>query len=435
MRSQATLSPAGRRRLTRRGGSAFAALAAVSAFSVAGCSGGIANQGNGGSTAAATTAASCGSTIKIGAALPFSGPLQEFGTNSYRGAQVAVDEINAAGGIKSLGGAKLTLVKGDVSSFDTGQATSATTQLIQQGVVALTGAWLSAQTTPVSAVAQSSKVPLVSQSWADALSANGNAYYFQPPARSSALGTQGVKLMIDAAKAAGITFHKAEVILPNDVANQTQGNALVKAFNKAGISTPAATFYTAGLTDATPIVSKVRADKPDLIVTGGSPADSILIVKALRSAGITTPLSSVGGGFAEASFARALGPAVNGIMDITVWNDDLPLAGVAAATKAYESDYKTTFFPVEAGETWVAVQDIAAGLEKAASCSPTALATALHSIDLTSGPGSAMPGGGVYFGTAGYNQKAEPILIQWQNNVPVTIGPAGLKQATFKPAG
>jgi branched-chain amino acid transport system substrate-binding protein len=406
---------------------AGAAVVAGVTLVLAGC-GGVANKP---AASGASGSAECGSTISIGTPLPFSGALQEFATNSFQGAQTAVDEINAAGGIKSLGGAKLTLVKGDVG-LDAGQATSATTQLVEQGVVAMTGAWLSAQTVPVSAVAQSSKVPLVSQAWADALSSGGNQYYFQPPVRSSVLGGKGVGLILDAAKSAGISYHKVIAVAPNDVANQTQYTAAVRALNAAGVAGAAPSFYTSGLTDATPVVNQVKASGADLILIGGTPADSILLVKALRAAGITAPLASFGGGFAEGSFGKALGDDVNGIMDVTVWNNDLKLSGVAAAAKAYDKKYGTKFMPVEAGETWVAVHDIAAGLEKAASCDPVTLATTLHTEHFTSGQAAAIPGdGGVYFGDAGYNQNAIPVLIQWQNGVPKTIAPSKYATAKF----
>lgn len=412
----------------RRGHVGMAIALAVSAgLALAGCSGGIANKGSG---ASASGDQKCGSTVSIGAVLPFSGPLQEFGTNSFQGAQVAVDEINKAGGIHSLGGAKLALVKGDAGA-DPATTTSATTQLVNQKVAALTGAWLSTLTTTASAVAQSSQVPLLSQSWADALSSNGNQFYFQPPVRSSLLGAEGVADILSAAKTAGVTYHRVVAVAPNDVSNQTQYTAAVKALTEAGIQAAAPSFYTAGLTDATPIVNQVKAANPDLVMLGGTPADSILLVKALRSAGITAPLASIGGGFAEESFAKALGDNVNGIMDITVWNDDLKLDGVADASAAYEKKYGTTFMPVEAGETWVNIHDIAAAMEKAKSCKPTDIAAALRQLDVTSGPASAIPGGGVAFGPQGYNTKAIPILIQWQNGVPVTIAPNKLMVKKF----
>src|SRR6202795_3463294 len=52
-------------------------------------------------------------TIKIGMVEPVSGPMADVGQDSRLGAQIAVDAINAAGGIKSLGGAKLELMTAD----------------------------------------------------------------------------------------------------------------------------------------------------------------------------------------------------------------------------------------------------------------------------------------------------------------------------------
>ena len=49
-------------------------------------------------------------TVKIGTVVPLSGPWASIGQNIKAGAEFAIDEINAAGGIKSLGGLKLELV-------------------------------------------------------------------------------------------------------------------------------------------------------------------------------------------------------------------------------------------------------------------------------------------------------------------------------------
>ena len=51
--------------------------------------------------------------VKVGILLPLSGPIAPIGQNNRRGHALAIDEINAAGGIKSLGGAKLVMIDGD----------------------------------------------------------------------------------------------------------------------------------------------------------------------------------------------------------------------------------------------------------------------------------------------------------------------------------
>ena len=68
--------------------------------------------------------------VKIGMIQPLSGPNSVFGVNCQRGMQLAVDMINEAGGIKSLGGAKLELVPADIPTPNT--AAQATQRLISR---------------------------------------------------------------------------------------------------------------------------------------------------------------------------------------------------------------------------------------------------------------------------------------------------------------
>ncbi|MFC5502462.1 ABC transporter substrate-binding protein [Lysinimonas soli] len=405
------------------------AITFTSAFALllSACSGGIANQTT--PSSAGTGNATCGTTITIGAPNPLSGPLTDFGTNAIQGTQIAAAEINAAGGIKALGGAKIKIETGDTGSSDPSQATSATTKLIEDGSVALVGAWLSGLTTTVSTVAEQASVPILSQSWADTLSQRSYQFYFQPPPKSSQIGGAATSYVVAAAKSVGVTFTKVAGVGPNDVANTAQITAAVNAFKAAGASADAPTFFQAGITDATPIITRLAAQNADLLLVSGTPADVSLIVKGLRARNITTPILGFGGAFVVPSFAKVMGDQVNGLIAVGAWNWDLPLPGVKAAAAAYKKKYGE-FMPMEAGESWVDVHLIADAMEKAKSCKPTEIAAALHSIDVTSGPGSAMPGGEVSFNADGTNPHAVPVLTQWKNNQPATVWPQ--KYATTK---
>src|SRR2546422_10355094 len=77
--------------------------------------------------------------VKLGYILPVTGPLAFEAQLSLNGLQLAVDEINAAGGVKALGGAKLTLLPGDTQQkVELGNSEAA--RLIDQGVAGLEGA-------------------------------------------------------------------------------------------------------------------------------------------------------------------------------------------------------------------------------------------------------------------------------------------------------
>jgi branched-chain amino acid transport system substrate-binding protein len=401
--------------------------AAASVLLLAAC-GGVATQTE------PTGTAECGTEITIGAPLPLSGPFSEIGTTALQGAQLAVDHINEAGGIAALGNAQLVLAPGDTSSTDTTQASSAAAKLISDGAVALVGAWATTLTVPIAPVAEREQVPIVTQSWGDVLSQNGYTFYFQPPAKASQMGGAGAQYILDAAEAAGVEFGKVTAVAPNDAANVEQYTKAVAVFADNGSEAADPVFYQTGITDVTPIVTAIVAADPDLILTGGSPADSVLIVKGLRDAGITAPMLSFGGAFSGTapSFAEALGDAVNGLTVVTAWNGDLPFDGVADASAQYQEEYGTTYMPDLAGESWVNVYLIAQAMEEAESCDPVDIAAALRDIQ-GEGPGAAMPGGSVTFAEDGTNPNAVPILLQWQDGVPVTIWPENVAQSELDP--
>ena len=118
-----------------------AVMAVLMSASLFGCGGGKTN----GTTAAGTkdsgAAADSGDTIKIGAFFNFSGANADTGVLDGDGAQFAVDWINENGGIKSMGGKKLELVKGDTLS-DSAQAKAVAERIISENpdMVAAVGA-------------------------------------------------------------------------------------------------------------------------------------------------------------------------------------------------------------------------------------------------------------------------------------------------------
>ena len=383
------------------------------------------------SNAPASSAASC-KTIKIGAPNPLSGPLAEFGTNSVNGMELAAKQINDAGGISSLDGAKVQIVKADTSSDNPAQASTATTRLAtSEHVVAMVGAWLGNLSLTATTAAEQARVPIVTQSWTDELTQRGYQYTFQVNAPSSAIGADLVKYYVEAAKAAGRPSSGTVVtVAPNDVSNVAQTSAAVKAFLAAGYTALTPQYYQAGLTDVAAIVNRVAGEHPDLLLLSGSPSDAPLIVKGLRDRGVNAPIIGFGGAFIARQLKDSLGAQSQGIMSMSTWNQDLNLPGVADAAAAYRSQFAAPFMPLEAGVTWVDTWLIADAVKKAGSCDPQKIRDALANSDETSGPASAIPGGVVAFDKSGANTKTHPIMIQWQGGVPRTVWPK--EDATVK---
>src|SRR5438034_10868931 len=126
--------------------------------------------------------------VKLGYILPVTGPLAFEAQLSLNGLELAVDEINNAGGVKALGGAKLTLLPGDTQNkVELGNSEAA--RLIDQGISALIGPFSSLVAYSVRQVTEKNKTPfMLLAAVADKLTEGGLRYAFraQPDGRSIA---------------------------------------------------------------------------------------------------------------------------------------------------------------------------------------------------------------------------------------------------------
>jgi len=125
--------------------------------------------------------------IKVAVVAPISGPWARPGQLIQMGAQMAVDEINAQGGIKSIGGAKLKLIVADAGD-SAEKAKNAAQRLVasEPDLVGGTGAWLSSFTLAVTEVTERAQIPWITLSFADSITDRGFKFVFQ----TSALGSQ-----------------------------------------------------------------------------------------------------------------------------------------------------------------------------------------------------------------------------------------------------
>lgn len=118
--------------------------------------------------------------INIGVIMPLSGANAQFGINSRNGIELVADEINAAGGIKALGGAKLRLMQ-----YDTGdsaeKAKDAAQRMIAQepALVGGFGCWLSTFTLAATEVTERAELPWLTLSYSDLITNRGFHYVFQ----------------------------------------------------------------------------------------------------------------------------------------------------------------------------------------------------------------------------------------------------------------
>src|SRR3954454_9900641 len=119
-------------------------------------------------------------TAKIAMIAPLSGPWARQGQLLRQGADMAVEEFNSQGGIKSLGGAKLEIIYADAGD-NTEKAKNAAQRLLSDhpDLVGGSGAWLSSFTLAVTEVTERAQLPWLTLSYSDAITNRGFKFVFQ----------------------------------------------------------------------------------------------------------------------------------------------------------------------------------------------------------------------------------------------------------------
>ncbi len=155
----------------------FVAIIAVLALAAAFA---ISCGSSGSSSSSSSSSGTSGGTIKIGTLYPVTGDLAKLGQECVNAVKLAVDEINAAGGIKSMGGAKIELVEAD-SQGKPDVGISEVQRLVSQNhVSAIIGTYQSSVAIPATQTADRLKTPiLISMAVADEITEHGYKYVFR----------------------------------------------------------------------------------------------------------------------------------------------------------------------------------------------------------------------------------------------------------------
>lgn len=358
--------------------------------------------------------------INVGVIQPLSGANAQFGINSRQGIELVADEINAAGGIKSLGGAKINLIVADSTSTPTTAATVAQRLIMQNDCVAILGAFASSLTLAISEVTERRGIPFLTMSFSDQVTGRGFKNIFQVVSKGSVIG----KCQMDYAIATASTDEKVErvAIMYEDTAYGTaQAEGLRQAANESNIKIVLDEAYPLGISDVTPLINKLRNSDAQMVFPVSYLNDSLLIIRTMRQQRLTMPVVGGAAGYVIPDFATALGEYADGILSIAPANYDT----APEFTERYRERYGA-FMVHEALEHAVCMDVLAQALEIAASTDPDAVRDALRNTHFTEGWASAMSGGSVKFDETGLNTIAEPVLVQWQNNELVTVYPSHL---------
>jgi branched-chain amino acid transport system substrate-binding protein len=366
--------------------------------------------------------------IVIGAPNALTGGLGEVGSRGTWGMQIAVDQINREGGIKSMGGAKLKLVIADTTSENPTQSASITRRMIdQEGAIVLAGAGASAMTLAAQVEAEKSEIPLLTNSYADGIVTRGYKYTFKITPQGGAVWNWSMTSAYDMWKALkGSPPKSALIFMSNDAVGLVVQKQLPEHAKTLNLEVPFSQSFQMGLSDPSVAVAPVLRYKPDLLFLGGFTNDLILIIKALRGVGATMPIFGAGPAGTD-SVGKGLGAAGDKFFAPMAWNWDLNIPGNKEFVAAYKAAYPTQPYPPaneQLGQGYVIGLIIRQALEKVASRDPKKIRDVIASTEFTNLP---YPATKVKFGDNGLNIYNQEVLAEWMKGELRTVWPQSVQ--------
>ncbi len=351
--------------------------------------------------------------IKIASIQPMTGVLAVVGKTARQGNQLAVDTINASGGIKSMGGAKLTLLPGDTQAKPE-VARAETERLMRDGANVLVGAFNSSDINAmIQTIQQSTKpVPLVIDiGSADQLTQMGVKYVFRPFPTSSQMAKRGIEYMMDIFKASGNPCTRAVLMHTSDLFGQVGKEKTVEWAKKMNAPFEFAEIiaYPVGTQDLSTEVARAKAAKPDLLLAITRPNDAILMMQEMykQRVDVKTIMGPGNPGFYQPTFARTLGKLAEFTMANAPWeNPKSPL------TQKVATEYEKRFgdqLTTESAWAYQGIMVIADILERAGTADPDKFVEAARKTNIKDHIVSSGP---IQFDQNGDNIGASTAMVQ-----------------------
>ncbi|MES2029088.1 MAG: ABC transporter substrate-binding protein [Pseudomonadota bacterium] len=363
--------------------------------------------------------------VNIGVIMPLSGANAQFGINSRNGIELVADEINAAGGIKALGGAKINLIVADATSTPTTAGTVAQRLITQNDVTAILGAFASSLTIAISEVTERRDIPLLTMSFADQITGRGFKNIFQIVAKASALGKAQLDYTLAIAQASGTKIDKIAIMYEDTAYGTAQAAGLRAAAKAANIEIAMDDAYPLGITDTTPLINKLRTSGAQAVFPVSYLNDSLLLIRTMRQQRITMPAIGGAAGYVIPDFEKGLGEFAENVLSIAPANYDL----APDLTERFRKRYGY-FMVHEALEHAVALDVLVQAIEKAKSAKAEDVTMTLRGAKFTGGWTKTMTGGAVEFDSTGLNVLSVPVMVQWRNKELVTVWPKDVAKGT-----
>lgn len=360
--------------------------------------------------------------VKIGVVNSLSGPFAAFGERYRTGLEVALEEINADGGIN---GEDLELVIEDDRS-EAQSALAAVESLVNQDVPLIIGSYASSITGPMAQLMTRQQVPLIVLGSADdSITKPGSEWVFRAKHNSTIVARTYFDYF-DYLREKGDGELKTVTMLYGNGAWPASLAAAGKTFaEERGYEIVGDQSYDQGTSDFRPILNRFRSEEPDILYIVSYADDGVAITRQLREVGLDAKVIAIDTSAALPTFPEQVGDLAEYVATVVSWSKDVQYEGVEDLHRRLKeaSGSEPSFYEAEG---YLALRIAADALRRAGSTEREAVRQALDETDLET------PVTTVRFEDFDGFQNQNPIrslILQIQDGEHVTVFPEELAAA------
>lgn len=361
--------------------------------------------------------------VQVGVVNSLSGPFAAFGERYRTGMDLALEEINAAGGIN---GEPLALIVQDDRS-EAQSALAAVEQLSGQGVPIIIGSYASSITGPMAQMMTRQQIPLIVLGSADdSITKPGSDWVFRAKHNSTIVANTYFDFFDWLkTKEGGEGMSKVAMLYGNGAWPTSLAEEGKEIASERGYDVVADQAYDQGVTDFRPILNRFLSAQPDILYIVSYAEDGVVITRQMREVGLSAKVIAIDTSAALPSFPDQVGDLADYVATAVSWSKDVQYEGAGDLSDRLEAKTgsEPSFYEAEG---YLALRVAADALARAGSTERQAVRDALAATDLQT------PVTPVRFEAFDGFKNQNPIrslILQIQDGQHVTVFPEDLAAA------
>jgi branched-chain amino acid transport system substrate-binding protein len=365
------------------------------------------------------------SSVRIAGVFGLTGVSAVFGAGARDGAKQVFEAINASGGLKGLGGAKIDYVVYDAGDQPT-NATSMVQRAYDEGAVLAVGCGNGALSLAGSQAAAQLNRLFITGDPTDTITTRGLTTVYQVGPVVGTYARQAIDQTIDMMQKNGTPLKKAAIVRLEIATFNALSPIMTSYLKSKGVDVTDISYATTQTTFG-PIISQVKNSGAQVMFQLSNPGDGVGVIRAAKVQGFQpTAIAGVIAAYTNPSFWSQLGPDAEGLYGAVQFSTSLPYSWLPAEVDKWNSTYGSDRQLDAFSAVYMAVgATIADALNRAGATSTDQITKALKATNLNNKTRFVTLPGGVQFSDKGANTAAAGVIVQSQKGKIVPIAPAG----------